>query len=78
VNFTLKENFVVKLLDPQNINLEGPRFLKIKYLRQDKNLQNASSKISSSKIFSYTVLHIKAAERGGATGAFFPRPHSVE
>jgi len=36
---------MVKLLNPQNINLEGQRFLKIKCSRQDKNLQNPSSKI---------------------------------
>jgi len=71
VNFALKGKFVVKLLSPQNINLEGPRFLKIKYSRQDsKNLRNPSSKISPSKIFGYMVLHIKAAERGGQLGHF--------
>jgi len=79
VNFALKGKFVAKLLSPQNINLEGPRFLKIKYSRQDgKNPRNPNSKISPSKIFGYTVLHIKADERGGATGAFCPGPHSVE
>jgi len=64
VNFALKEI----LLSPKNINLEGPRVLKIKYSRQDKNPRNPSSKISPLKIFGYTVLHIKAAEREGNWG----------
>jgi len=52
VIFALKEKFVVKFSSPQNINLEGPKFSRIKYSRKNKNLQNPQ-KFSPMKILGY-------------------------
>jgi len=57
VTFALKRKIHGKFSSPLNINLEGPKFSRIKYLRQDKNLQNPRN-FSPSKILGYTVLHI--------------------
>jgi len=71
VNFALKEKFVVKL-SLLNINLEGPRFLKINIQgKTDKNLQNPSLKIFALENF---WLHIKATEKAGQLGHFFTDP----
>jgi len=48
---------MVKFSSPQNINLEEPKFLRIKYSRQDKNLRNPR-KIFTFENLGYTVLHI--------------------
>jgi len=40
---------------PQNIDFEGPKFLRIKFLRPDKNPRNPQ-KFSPSKILGYTVI----------------------
>jgi len=40
---------------PQNINFKGPKFLRIKFSRSDKNPQNPQ-KFSPSKILGYTVV----------------------
>jgi len=57
----------------QNINLEGSKFLKIKYSRQDKNPQNPK-KFLPLKILGYMVLHIRAAKRGGQVRHFVLGP----
>jgi len=54
VIFTLKRNFH-GFASPQNINLEGPKFLRIKFSRPDKNLQNPQN-FSPLKILGYMVI----------------------